>query len=718
MAEAEAHHGHHDLDTLNRFEQDRGKISWEHVEAVIDSLPKDVIKKIRDIFTGKEDGVVDDEKEGYKLFSYYLATLYQLDAEDAFARVEALEEDDQRKLIRKITGDTDPDAVIDDEDPGQLRKLLTHFKLHKEGRFAKIFLALYEEKFGLKKPTDALLTGVPSEKEIEDQIDQCVNTGGPAITRLRIASIAKLKKIAEHYKISDDDFPEVLDRIEAILERLQAEEKKTDGPERDRDEAKRTLDEKTADLNEPKEEERLAKEDMDRERERLLEKPKENLTRAEKKLSDAQGDEKDARWRFEKAHELYIKAQEVAAKQTPPGPVDSKDLDEARVKLKEMVENLDKAKGGVRDAQAAVDKVEDQDLKTVKDAHALAKKARIDAERALEPLKRALRDRERDLTAAKGHRKPVAQELKDISKGDVHAQLKKFFDKLELKKKTATESLPKIQPGEAIVYLCLRREREAKGEKSEYLEQRTAASLATLAVGVTAVDFAGIEAPGKGVASRGAYEARKGAAAFHPAEWFRASAAKIFEQIPLLHGLTLRSSEHEIKHHFEKEPVAILVELLGYLRHEAVDQRGEGLLKGISFGSLTDLEKFVRVLEEIVAEKMGGEIAKGGDKAWEKAYPVLDASLHKPLAHVAHKFDEVKKDLKKHHPAGGTKGEGPHGGAKGGAGEALTTAGKVGAVLAGIGHVGDFLRGRKGSGGGAGKKEEKGGGDGGHGAAR
>ena len=220
MAGPETHEGHHDIESLNRFEQDRGRISWEQVQEVIDSLPNDVIKKIRHLLSGKEKGTVDDEKEGYKLFSYYLATLYQLDIEDAFARVEAMAEVDRQTLIQKITGSADPDAVIDDEDPEQLRKLLTHFRLNKEGRFAKIFLAIYDEKFALKKPTDALLTGIPTEREIDDQIEQCVNTGGPAIVRLRIGSIAKLRKICEDFKIPKKDFPKVLDQIEEILERL------------------------------------------------------------------------------------------------------------------------------------------------------------------------------------------------------------------------------------------------------------------------------------------------------------------------------------------------------------------------------------------------------------------------------------------------------------------------------------------------------------------
>lgn len=709
MAGPETHHAHHDIESLNRFEQDRGRISGEQMQAEINdwlgSLPDDVITKMRDLLTGKEDGEVDDEKEGAKLLFYYLYTLYRLDVENAFSRVKAMDDADRQALISTITGNPGPNAILDDEDHAQLQALLAHFNLNTEGKFAKIFLKLYEEKFGLKKPTDALLAGIPTEREIDEQIDQCVSAGGPAIVRLRIGSIAKLKKIKEEFKIADADFPEVLDRIDAILERLQAEEKKTDAPEHERDQAKRLLDEKTATLEDPKNEERLAKEDLDRERERLLQKPKEKLARAEKRLEDAKSDEKDARWRYEKAHELYIKAQEVAAKQTPPPQIDPKDVDDAREKLKKTEGKLDEAKDEVRKAQDEVDKVEDQDLVDLKQKHEDAKKARIDAERALEPFKKTLRDRERELAQAKDARKPVARELKDIPKGDINTQLKKFFAKLELQKKTAQDSFPKNQPGENIVYLCVRREREALGEKADYLEKRTAHDTATLAVGATSVAFAGIEPAGKGVAEKARYQAQKGVAAISPAEWIRTLRSrtdKLFKGIPLLEGLQTNSPEHAIKHHFEKEPLLILVELLGYLRHEAAEQRQDAFWKGIPFHQLTDLERFVKVVEEIVAARLGDEIGKASDKGWEKAHAVLDESLHKPLAHVAHKFDEVKKDLREHHPAGGKKeGEGHgEGHGKGRTGKILGVAGAVGGALAGIGHIGDILRGRKPSGGG------------------
>jgi hypothetical protein len=351
----------------------------------------------------------------------------------------------------------------------------------------------------------------------------------------------------------------------------------------------------------------------------------------------------------------------------------------------------------------------------LKDKHEAAKAARIDAERDLEPFKRALREKERALTTAKEARKPVAQGLKDIPKGDVHAQLRKFLEKLGLKKKAAQESFPKNQPGENIVYLCIKREREALGEKSEYLEKRTAHDTAALAVGVTSKAFEGIEAPPKGVTGRVRYGAQRSAAALHPGEWIRTMrnrADKLFERIPLLHGLTLQSSDHEMKHRFEKEPIAVLVELLGYLRHEAVEQRGS-ILRGIPRHSLTDFEGFVAVIEEIVAARLGDEIGKAGDKGWEKAHAVLDESLHKPLAHVDHQFDEVRRSLKKHQPVGGGK-EGEDKGKGAGGSKVLGVAGSIGGALAGIGHLGDFLRGRRpsgdgGKGGGGGKAPEGGG---------
>ncbi|MBI2638759.1 hypothetical protein HYW83_04165 [Candidatus Peregrinibacteria bacterium] len=723
MAGPETHHAHHDTESLNRFEQDRGRISGEQIQGEMNewlgSLPDDVIAKIRDLLTGKEDGEVDDEKEGTKMLFYYLFTLYRLDVEDAFRRVDAMDDADRQVLVSTITGNPAPDAVIDDEDPAQLQALLAHFHLDTEGRFAKIFLKLYEEKFALKKPTDALLQNVPTEREIEDQIDQCVNTGGPAIVRLRVGSIAKLKKLKEEFKIADADFPEVLDRIDEILERLQTSEKETDEPEKERDKAKRTLDEKTASLDEPKDEERLAKEDLDRERERLMQKPKENLARAEKRRDDAAGDEKEARYRYEKAHDLYIKEKEVAAKQTPPPHVDDSDLKAARERLTKAEQKLDEAKEAAREAQKAVDDVEDNQLKPLKDQYEAAKKARIDAERALEPFKRNLRATERELAEAKEARKPVAKELKDIPKAEVHAQLKKFFAKLDEKKKTAQEGFLKNQPGENIVYLCLKREREALGEKGEYLEKRTAHDTAALAVGVTSKAFAGIEAPQKGVAGRATYGAQKGAAALNPAEWvrtLRSRTDRLFANIPLLKGLQTSSPEHDIKHHFEKEPLPILVELLGYLRHEATEQRQESFWRGIPFHQLTDLERVVKVIEEIVAGRLGDEINKAGDKGWEKAHAVLDESLHKPLAHVEHKFDEVKRDLGKHHPAGGVKEGEDKGKGHGGTGsKVLGVAGSIGGALAGIGHVGDLLRGRKPSGGGKdGGSKPSGGGAGGH----
>lgn len=721
MASPETHHEHHDTESLNRFEQDRGRISEDQIQGELndwlDSLPDDVINKIRDLLTGKEDGEVDDEKEGTKMLFYYLFTLYRLDVEDAFSRVEAMDDAARQALISTITRNPNPDAVIDDEDHAQLQALLAHFHLNTEGRFAKIFLKLYEEKFALKKPPDALLQNVPTEREIEEQIDQCVSTGGPAIVRLRIGSIAKLKKLKEEFQIEDADFPAVLNRIDEVLERLQAAEKETDEPEKERDKAKRTLDEKTATLDEPKDEERLAKEDLDRERELLMQKPKEKLARAEKKLADAQGDEKEARYRYEKAHELYIKEKEVAAKQTPAPAVDDSDLKAARERLTKAEQKLDEAKEAAREAQKAVDDVEDNQLQTLKDQYEIAKKARIDAERALEPSKRILREKERLLAEAKDQRKPVAKELKDIPKGEVHAQLRKFFAKLEEKKKTAQEGFLKNQPGENIVYLCIRREREVLGEKGEYLEKKTAHDTATLAVGVTSKAFAGIEAPQKGVAEKVRYRTAQSVAAVMPAEWIRILRSrweKMFSQIPLLKGLKPSSSDHAIKRHFEKESPVILVELLGYLRHEAVNQREESVLRGAPFHSLTDLEGFVGILEEIVAARLGDEIGKAGDKGWEKAHAALDEHLHKPLAHVAHKFDEVKKDLREHHPAGGAKEDEDKRKGHGGTGsKVLDIAGNIGGALAGFGHIGDILRGRKtGSGGGkeGGGKAPEGGG--------
>lgn len=300
----------------------------------------------------------------------------------------------------------------------------------------------------------------------------------------------------------------------------------------------------------------------------------------------------------------------------------------------------------------------------------------------------------------------LAAAMRTVAIPTLQAALFTFFDDLEEKKEGVDQRILVRPIGPIAVYLCIRQEHALLGKLDKDLEEAAAEDFAKFAVYVTSVDFGGIRPvdPEHPITSGYRYDVQKAGATINPFEWLRKGGASMLSEFPVFEGINPRSDAHEIEHHFEKLGTKELSEFIALLRVEALKERDKGVTKGVARKNLTEISNLVRILEEMLAERMKKSIAEGEAKdAWKRAAAATRAVLRVPVRHVEHDTKKARIHLK---GVRLPKSDGDKPEKKG----LLEKMGAVGAIIAGTLHaietVVNFIKGRPITGG-AGKSDTK-----------
>lgn len=210
----------------------------------------------------------------------------------------------------------------------------------------------------------------------------------------------------------------------------------------------------------------------------------------------------------------------------------------------------------------------------------------------------------------------------------------------------------KVRPASAeAVYLCIKQEHENLGKTDRELEEAAASDFAKFAVFATSAGLGGTRTPNAqgfaGDIARVAHDVRN--LGLRLAQILHQSVNAVIGQFPFMQGLNIKSTRHDIEHHLEKIPIPVLIQTVEFLKSEALAS-GTGATAGLQRQQLGGLEKLIRHIEDLAAEKMGKEIiAEAGSdlaKAHEKVQPIVNRDLRKPVRELRTDRENVMAKLK------------------------------------------------------------------------
>lgn len=247
--------------------------------------------------------------------------------------------------------------------------------------------------------------------------------------------------------------------------------------------------------------------------------------------------------------------------------------------------------------------------------------------------------------------------------------------------------------GDLAVFICMREELEALGNKGEDLGALTAENFAKFSVWTLSRDFGGHKVekcdsffdPAKYGS-----DIRRMRDRIRPSEVLRGSGEALLAQFPYFEKLGLKSPEHDIRHRFEKIDPKGLAEFIAIINHEVL-KREESSRAGITVSHLAPLQKIVRILEDLLAEKLAAKIGNSED-AWKKAAEVLRVNLREPFRHVEAYPDKVIVHLRSLKPP---KEEHKESDVIEKVKKGLNLAGVLGSIWSGLEHFVDGWGGKK-----------------------
>lgn len=205
-------------------------------------------------------------------------------------------------------------------------------------------------------------------------------------------------------------------------------------------------------------------------------------------------------------------------------------------------------------------------------------------------------------------------------------------------------------PGPLVVYVCIQKEHEGKSEND--LRRAVAKDFGRIAVAGTSVYFGGSSPEAK------AWEKDRDFVKAliqelkqlkHPLEFLRrTSGSAILHHFHFLKGIGPETSETDLKKHLERVPTPIIAKLIGVLRHE------RDHLREYERGKIG---KFVRHLEDIVAERITEKMLEEKKEPYLKATDIIIEEFYDPLQQVDTELKKVQEELKRYRIP---KAEGEH----------------------------------------------------------